>query len=163
VHGDPAGPTGLEQGVADPLVVGVGEGLVVGGPIVVERVGSAPGAVDELVEDDEVARVQLGLQRPGGARRHEAAHAELPHRPHVGPVGDGGGDELVLVPVSGEEGDPASGHGADGDRRGGSAVGRVHIDFRDVVEELVEPRSAEDPDLGGCRCGVGHVSGWPSV
>ena len=42
--------------------------------------------------------------------------------------------------------------------RRGRAVGRVELDLGDVVEELVEPRPAEDPDLGGCRCGVGHVS-----
>src|SRR5207342_2858883 len=51
VDGDPTGPTGLEQGLADPFVVGIGEGLVVGGRAVVVGVGPAPGAVDELVED----------------------------------------------------------------------------------------------------------------
>jgi hypothetical protein len=57
--------------------------------------------------------------------------------------------------VAGEEGDPPAGHGADGDGRRGGAVGRVDADRLRVGQELVEPRSAEDPHLG--RRGIAHA------
>jgi hypothetical protein len=60
----------------------------------------------------------------------------------------------VALTVAGEEGDPPSIYGADGQRGRRRSVRRVDLDRLGVGEELVEPRSAEDPDLG--RRGVAH-------
>jgi len=58
------------------------------------------------------------------------------------------GWELVVGAVAGEEGDGppvdlTHVHGV-----GGGAPGRVHLDPLDVVEQRVEARSPEHPDLG---------------
>jgi hypothetical protein len=58
------------------------------------------------------------------------------------------------VAVAGDEGDPAAGDGADGGRRRRRTVGRLDLYRLRVGEELVEPRAAEDPDLG--RRGIAH-------
>jgi hypothetical protein len=55
----------------------------------------------------------------------------------------------VVHAVAGEEGHPPAFHGADRDRRRRRAVGRVHRHLDDIVEELVEPGAAEDPELDG--------------
>ena len=49
----------------------------------VERVGPSPGAVDELVRDDEVPRRHVRLQRPGSAGPDEAGHADFAHGPQT--------------------------------------------------------------------------------
>jgi hypothetical protein len=59
--------------------------------------------------------------------------------------------ELVLHAVSGQEGHPPSADLADGERGGGLPVRRIDIDAFDVLEEGVEARAPEDPDLGGGR------------
>ena len=58
------------------------------------------------------------------------------------------GRVLVIDAVPGQEGDPASAHVTDANRRGGRPVGRVDRDLLAVVEQRIEARSAEDPQLG---------------
>ena len=48
--------------------------------------GRALGAIDELVHEYDVARLELGLQRAHGADANDPLHAELLHRPEVGPM-----------------------------------------------------------------------------
>jgi hypothetical protein len=55
------------------------------------------------------------------------------------------GRQLVVDAVAGQEGDPPTLDRADGDGRRRCAVGRVHRHLDDVVEELVEPGAADDP------------------
>ena len=113
-----------------------------------ERVARPPvRPVDELVEDDELAGRHVLPEGAGGARSDHAGDAEGPQRPHVRPEVDGVGRELVVDAVPGQEGDPAPGDGADGDRRRRRAVRGVDRDRDDVVEELVEAGAPEDPDL----------------
>ena len=54
---------------------------------VVERVVATAGPVDELVADDELPALEIGLQGARGAGADDAPHAELPHGPEVRPVG----------------------------------------------------------------------------
>ena len=133
----------------------------------VEGVGPAPGAVDELVDHHEVARMDVGLQRADRAGRQQGADTQLLHRPDVGPVGDGVGCQLVVAAVAGQEGDPPARHRPDRDRRRRGAVRGVELDRLDVVEEGVEARAAEHPDLGGAHAGLLMPAGaelgaqWP--
>src|SRR5205823_8461849 len=123
----------------------------------VERVGPAPGAVDELVGDDEVPRRHVRLERPGGAGPDEPGHADPAHGPEVGPVVDAVGWELVAAAVAGQEGHPPPGHGADGEGRRRRPVGRLDGELDRVVEERVEAGTAEDADLGLSRTGFAHA------
>src|SRR5256885_325917 len=68
--------------------VGVGEADVADVGTVVEGVAAARRAVDELVEGDEVAGSDVGLQRACRAGADDALHAEHAHGPEVGPVVD---------------------------------------------------------------------------
>src|SRR4029450_4438888 len=98
VGGDALGLGLLEGEGAQLGAVGVGEGDVGGLGAVVEGVVGAPGAVDQLVADHEVAGGGLGLERAGGAGADDPADPQLLQRPKVGPVGGfvggghGGGD-----------------------------------------------------------------------
>src|SRR5882762_5209123 len=88
------------------MTVPVGWTVIPAARALVEGVGPAPGPVDELVGDDEVARRHLRLERPGGAGPDEAGDAHLPHGPQVGPVIDAVGRQLVAAAVAGQEGHP---------------------------------------------------------
>ena len=149
VHGDPGltgrprqragrGSTGRRRRCARP-------------PAVEERVGPPRRAVDQLVAQDEVARRDLRPQRARRARADDAAHAELAHRPHVGPVVHPVGRQLVVDAVAGQEGHAPVADRAEGHGRRRRAVRRVHRDEGDVVEEAVEPGPAEHPDRPGGR------------
>ena len=54
----------------------------------------------------------------------------------------------VIPTVPGEERHASSGDGADAHRRGRVAERRGHLVIRRPLEELVEPRPADDTDLG---------------
>ena len=66
-------------------------------------VGPSPGPVDQLIEDHQVARSDVGPQRAHRARADDPAHAQLPERPQVGPGVDGVGRHLVPDAVPGQE------------------------------------------------------------
>ena len=66
--------------------------------------------------------------------------------------------ELVRSPVASEERDPAPPERADANRRRGRPVRGRRIDVDRVVEEVVEPGTADDPDLRAV-VGSGGVEG----
>lgn len=107
------------------------------------------GAVDELIEDHEITGMDVGAKGARRAGRHDAFDAGLTHRPEVGPEVDDVGRELVVAAVTGKERDRAAADVADGEGRAGRTVGGVDNDLFDVVEEVVDPRTSEDPDVGG--------------
>ena len=80
---------------------------------VVERVLAPARPVDELVADDELAQLELGLERAGRVRADDPADAELLHRPDVRAVRDRVRRQLVLEPVPGQEGDATAADLAD--------------------------------------------------
>ena len=150
----------LDEQAAQLRAVGVGRGDVRRLRAVVERVRAAARAVDELVADDELAQLELGLERARGVRADDPADAELPHRPDVRPVRDRVRRQLVLAAVAREERDALAADLADRERRRRLPVRRLDLDLLDVLEERVEAGAAEDADLslgtgllGGLRVG----------
>jgi hypothetical protein len=130
---------------------------------VVERVGTSPRTVDELVEHDEVAGMDVGRQRTCGAGRDHLAHPEHAHRPEVGARGNACGHELVVASVAGDEGNAPSAHLGDRDRCARRAERCVENDlfdagFVDLVAERIKARASEDADLH--RGGRRHFSGY---
>ncbi len=132
----------LDRVPGDDCAVRIGVGDVMGVARVVVRVGATPGAIDELVEDDEVAGMDVGRQRSRRARADHLAHAEHAHRPEIGAGGDARRRELVVAPVAGNERDAAA---ADlGDR-----YGRARGPERRVEDDLFDRggRSVPAPKL----------------
>ena len=60
----------------------------------------------------------------------------------------------MLEAVPWDEGDPTAPQGPDGDWGRGLAVRCVDVDLTDVLEERIEPRSAEHADTNGFHPGV---------
>src|SRR5262249_45304377 len=144
---DPELAGGLDEDAPQVGAVRVGGRDVGRLRALVEGVGAAGRAVDELVADDERAELELRAKRAGGARADQATDAELPHRPDVRAVRHLRRRQLVLPAVAREEGHALSAELADDERRRRFAVRRLDLDLLDVVEERVEARAAEDPDL----------------
>ena len=144
----PSARAGVDHRPSQLGAVGVGERHVGQGGTVEERVSPAAGAIDQLVDDHELARLHVGLQRSDRARGQDPAHPEAPEGPHVGPEVDLVGWELVVGAVAGEEGDPPPvelAHRHLGRRR---TVRRIDGHLPQIVEEAVEAGAAEDADLG---------------
>ena len=119
----------------------------------VERVLAPVRAVDELVADDELAELEVGLQRARRVRADDPPDAELLHRPDVRAVVDLRGRQLVRAAVPRQERDALAADVADRDGRRRRAVRRVDRHLLDVVEQRVEAAAAEDADLR-----VGHAA-----
>jgi hypothetical protein len=139
---------GVEQDRAQVGAVGVGGRHVRRHRAVVERVPAAARAVDELVADHERPRRQGRIEAARRARADDPVHAELAHRPQVGPVGHRVRRQLVVAAVAGQEGHPLPADVADREAIRRRAVGRVHGHLLGILQERVEPRPAEDADLG---------------
>lgn len=109
----------------------------------------ALGAVDDLVWDDEVARLDVLLQRADGGEGDDAAHAEGAERRDVGAVRDLMGRERVVCAVAREEGNHGVAVGEDGDRGGGGAPRCRNVQGGDwgVALELLEASAADDGDV----------------
>ena len=144
---DPVLPADLERDPAQLRVVDVGRREMGHDRAVEERVLAAAGPVDELVAEDEVAGLDVTLERAGGARRDHRLHAERAHRPDVGAVVDQVGRDRVAPAVARQERDAATADRGQEERVGRRAVRRVDLDLADVVEQRVEPRTAEHADL----------------
>ena len=98
----------LDEQAAQVGTVGIRRGDVGCLGPVVERILPRPRPVDELIADDELAELEVGLQRARGVRADDAAYPELLHRPDIGPVGDPVRRELVPAAVAREKGDSGS-------------------------------------------------------
>ena len=112
-----------------------------------EGVGPSPGPVDELIDDHELAGMDVGAQRAARARADHRPHSERCERPDVGAERNPVRRELVLPAVAGEEGDPTSGQVAHGDRRRRVTERGGHLDLDGVGQEVVEAGASDDPDL----------------
>ena len=166
MDGDPLGSARLDRRGAQASVVGRREAHVIDrcqparcAGAVMEGGVAAVGAVDDLVDDHEVAPTDLGVQRSRGARREHRPHAQLPQRPGVGPVGNTMRGQRVVAAVPGEERHPPGAHGADRQRRRGRAERGVDCELVDILEQRVEARAPVDADVGAAcrRRGLGHV------
>ncbi len=113
---------------------------------VVERTNPLSGGVEELITYDEAAGLYVPLQAAYRTGADDAGGPELPHRPYVRPVGDLGRRVLVLLPVTGQEGNFDTVDRSSHDRCRRRPVGGGHFSAAGIVEELVETRSAEHTD-----------------
>jgi hypothetical protein len=113
----------------------------------VKRVSSAVGAINQLIHHDEVAHIQLWLQRSDRTRPQDRANPEGSKSPDVGSEGHPVRRELVPASMASEKGDSASGHRPDTYWRSGGPEWRADLDVGSPVDEIVETRPAEHADL----------------
>ncbi len=147
---EPAG--GGEEEFSQILGDRVGEGDVGDDAAAEEGVGGGLlGAVDELVDEDDVAGAVLALERSDGADAEDPGHAEFFEGPEVGAVGHLGGQQSVSPAVARQEDDVPSGEAAGEQAVGGIAERGAHGDPAGVGEavDLVEAGAADDPDSMG--------------
>ena len=96
-------------------------------------------------------------RRPPTAHGPEhLAHPDRAQRPQVGAVVDAVRRQVVAAAVAGQERHLPAGDLAEEERVAGGAVGSVHLDLGDVLEERVEARAADDADL--CVNHAGHTN-----
>ena len=100
--------------------------------------GALPGEVEEVVEAEQVARAQVGVDRAGDVDGHDVAHPEVGERPDVGAVVDQVRWHRVAGAVPGEEDDRHPVPGAAGDpgvaERGGDGLVGGVLQRPEVVE-----------------------------
>lgn len=127
-------------------------------PVLKERVGPDPlGAIDGLVRDDEIPRLDLLRERSRRGERDDAPHPDVAECGDIGPHGDLGGEEFVEGSVAGEESDGdgvAGGRGRvfeDGDGRRRGPPGRGDGEDGGFVEarESVQASAAYHADVYG--------------
>src|SRR5439155_12044831 len=107
-----------------------------------------PRPVDELVDEDEVARLDLPPHRPHGRDRDDALAAERAEAVDVRAERDLGGREPVPAAVAREERDLDAAEVADDVCVGRRAEGRLDLALLTRLEalEVVEAAAADDPD-----------------
>lgn len=132
--------------------------------LVVEGVGAAPRAINQLVEDNKVPRLDLAAERPSCTRTENLLNAEGAHGPQVRFCRNLAWAEPMSLAVASNESDPALTHARERDGTRRWSVGCIDVDEFDVVEKLVETRPAEDADRRSLgvprfRAGVGRAHG----
>ena len=129
------------------------------------------GAVDELVDDDDVAGAVFFLQGADGADAEDPLDAEFFQGPDVGAVVEFGGQDAVAAAVAGEEDDVAPDEAAGQEIIGGGAEGGFDLDPFLVGEafDAIEAGSADDANAMLCHAGFyiivsgkSHVLGFGS-
>ncbi len=150
-----AGASGaVDKDVAETVADRVGEGNV-GDDAVAEEgeVGAAFGAVDELVDGDDVGGFVLFFERADGADADDVADAELFHAVDVGAVVELAGEDFVAAAVTGEEHDVAVGDAAGEKVIGGFAERGGDANPAFVLDgfHLVKAAAADDADFHVCR------------
>jgi hypothetical protein len=156
------GVAALAHDLRDSLVEGIREADVADHAALEEGEGAdALGAVDDLVRDDEVARLDGFLQRADGAEGDDGAHAQAAEGSDVGAGGDLVGRDLVVQAVARQEGNgdglaAAGGVVQDGDGRGGSAPGSGRVERGDGGEtwEGLQAGATDHGDGDGTCGGV---------
>ena len=111
-------------------------------------VGRLFGAVEKLVNDDDVARLVFFLQRADGADADDPLHAEFFHRPDVGAMVQFAGQNPVAAPMPRQENHFASGEFAGEQIVGRRAEGRFDLHPFLVREafDAVKSGAADDAD-----------------
>lgn len=109
----------------------------------------ALGAINDLVRDDEISRLDLLLQTADGGEGNDAAHAEGAQSGDVGAVGHLVRCEAVVGAVAREEGDGGRFVAEDRDGGGGHSPWRGDVEGGDggVAFELLEAGAADHGDV----------------
>src|ERR1700674_2459151 len=108
------------------------------GSAVEEAVCAAAGAIDELVANDELARLDVRLKAPGRRRRNHSRDPDRLQGPKVGSVVDRRRGQCVLAAMARDERDGAVPHHADRDVVAWRAERRLDVDEIHIVEEPVQ-------------------------
>lgn len=153
MHADAGALAGGNHVLREPGTVRIRERHVVCVAGVVKRVGPSPGAVDQLVEHDEVSRMNVGRERTGRARTDHRTDSEHPHGPEVGASRHFRRQVFVVAAVARNERDASITDGRDRHGRARRAERSVDGHRFDIFAERVEARTAEDTDvsLHGCE------------
>ena len=150
VDGGAGASGGVDEDVAEPVADRVGEGDV-GDDAVAEEgeVGTAFGAVDELVDGDDVGGLVLFFEGADGADADDVGGAEFFHAVDVGAVVQFAGEDGVGAAVTGEEDEVAIGEASREEVVGGFAKRGGQTDPALLVEavHLVETAAADDADF----------------
>ena len=129
-------PCVIDEEVVEPGADGVSRGDVAELPTLVEGVGPPPGAVYELVGDDEVPRLVVLPEAAARRRCHDLLDAQLLQGPNVGPVVDPVRGDLVPLPVAGDEGDLPALVCAEGHQVRGGAERGVDLHLPGFLDDL---------------------------
>ncbi len=164
------GAGGLEQKLAQFLANRIGEGDVRDNAAAEKRVrGGLLGAVDELVDQHDVARPVFLLERANGADADDPVDAELFHRPDVGAVVQLGREEAMTAAVAREKDDIAPRETAGEEVVGGRAEGRpdLHPFLLGEALDVIEAAAADDADAlvchkSSCAAGRARARGGPT-
>ena len=111
----------------------------------------ALGAVDELIHQHDVARLELGLQRAHGADANDPLHAELLHRPEVGPVVELARQDPVAACVARQKHHLTASQFAREKGVGGIPKGSLHLHplLPSEAFDGIESAAADDADAMG--------------
>ena len=124
-----------------------------------EGIDPTPGAVDELVGNKEVARLEAFLETADRVDGDDALHAERLKGVDIGAEGNIGGGNAVPAPVPGQEGNADSLQVADDDFIAGLAEGGPQADFLDITDalNLIQPAPPDDGDFSCGHEGYLHM------
>ena len=100
--------------------------------------------------------MDVALEAACRAGTDDRPDSECAEGPHVGPVVDAMGRDRMPSAVAGHECHPPAGNIRQEHAVGRGAVWRVDLDLADVLEQRVEARPTEDPDLRAVRA-IRHV------
>jgi hypothetical protein len=108
------------------------------------------GAVEELIGDQELARLEIFPERAHGTDRDDALHAEEFHGVDVGAEVEFRRKDAVAAAVAGEERDALSFQSAEDEGVGGIAEGSFEAEFASVGQSGhgVEAAATDDTDVG---------------
>ena len=139
-------PGGIDGQRTELRAVRVGERNVYGLRALKEGRGSAPGAIDELVGDDEMAGFIMPGEASGCGGADDPIHPCFFECPQVRPVGDQVGRILVVSTVARKKSHIHPCYRPNRQRSRRIAVRRGHGDLLGVRQELVETGPPDDSD-----------------
>ena len=108
----------------------------------------AKGAVDELVDEHEQARIELLLERAAGRNRDDVGDAGPLQRVDIGAVIDAGGRQRMAAPVPGQKHRFRRADPAEAQRVRRLAPGRRDALLANVLKtgQVIDARAADDSD-----------------
>lgn len=154
----------VSGGREEELTQGLGDGIaecdVRHDPSAEEgMMGPLARSIEELVEENDVARTVLLLQGTHCSDGDDPAYVERSQGPDVGPVIQLRGEMHMTTPVPGEKVNLSPSHATPDDRVGRRPEGRLDRDFFHVAEtvDVIETGSTDHSDCGFVLWGM-HAS-----
>lgn len=159
MHGDASGLRGITRGDAKVRANRVCDRDMGDAALAEKAVLAGEGAVNELVDDHEIARRHVLLERSAGRDCNDVGHAHALEGVDVGPVRHGGGGMDVAPAVARQERQSQTVQ-----RAGQDCIGRLTEGACDSgplcalqAVDLVKARAADNPQVSLRRV-LGHLS-----